>query len=101
MDKIEIYKKIASIRELEDKNSIEEEMEDRFSDIPFSVYALTEVSYIRALGKRLKIGRISKTPRGINFYSPKGELIVQKSFPREDNEYKLLKNIASYLEGML
>ncbi len=101
MDKIEIYKKIASIRDLEDKQSIEEEIEDRFSDIPFSVYALTEVSYIRALGKKLKIGRISKTMRGINFYSPKGDLIVQKNFAQSDNEYKLLKNIATFLESMV
>ncbi|MDO5095618.1 MAG: transcription-repair coupling factor [Peptostreptococcaceae bacterium] len=100
MDKIEMYKKIASIRDLEDKYNIEEEMEDRFSDIPYSVYALTDVAYIRALGKKLKIGRISKTTRGVNFYSQKGQLIVQKDF-QEKSEYKLLKKIANYLEKMV
>ncbi len=100
MDKIEMYKKIASIRDLEDKYNIEEEMEDRFSDIPYSVYALTDVAYIRALGKKLRIGRISKTTRGVNFYSQKGQLIVQKDF-QEKSEYKLLKKIANYLEKMV
>lgn len=100
MDKIEMYKKIASIRDLEDKYNIEEEMEDRFSDIPYSVYALTDVAYIRALGKKLKIGRISKTTRGVNFYSQKGQLIAQKDF-QEKSEYKLLKKIANYLEKMV
>lgn len=100
MDKIEIYKKIASIRDLEDKQNVEEEIEDRFSDIPFSVYTLTEAAYIRALGRKLKIGKISQNNRGINFYSPDGRLIVQKNFGRLE-DYKLLKNIANYLEGML
>ena len=100
MDKIEIYKKIASIRDLEDKQNVEEEIEDRFSDIPFSVYTLTEAAYIKALGKKMKIGKISHAKRGVNFYAPDGRMIVQKSFgPLED--YKLLKSIANYLEGML
>ena len=100
MDKIEIYKKIASIRDLEDKQNVEEEIEDRFSDIPFSVYTLTEAAYIKALGKKMKIGKISHTKRGVNFYAPDGRMIVQKSFGSLE-DYKLLKNIANYLEGML
>lgn len=100
MDKIEMYKKIASIRDLEDKYAIEEEMEDRFSDIPEPVYALTDVAYIRSLGRKLKIGRIQKNNRGINFYAPSGQLIVQKRFD-EASEYKLLKKIAKYLEKMV
>ncbi len=100
MDKIEIYKKIASISDLDDKNSVEEEMEDRFSDIPYSVYALTEVAYIRSLAKKLKIGRISKVDRSVNFYSAAGQLIVKKDFGRQE-EYKLLKSVAKYLEKMI
>ncbi|MDO5062636.1 MAG: transcription-repair coupling factor [Peptostreptococcaceae bacterium] len=100
MDKIEIYKKIASIRDLEDKYNIEEEMEDRFSDIPYSVYALTDVAYIRALGKKLRIGKISQIDGKILFYSTSGTLIVKKDFGKQ-NEYKLLKNIANYLEKMV
>lgn len=100
MDKIEIYKKIASIRDLEDKHSIEEEMEDRFSDIPFTVYALTDVAYLRSLGKKLKIGRICQKGKNIEFYSISGSLIVKKDFGKV-NEYKLLKSIANYLEKMV
>lgn len=100
MDKIEIYKKIAAIRDMEDKKNIEEEIEDRFSDIPFSVYALTEVAYIKSLGKKLKIGRIAQHRNMINFYSPEDKLIVKKDFGQAE-DYKLLKNIASYLEKMV
>lgn len=100
MDKIEIYKKIASIRDLEDKQNIEEEIEDRFSDIPFSVYTLTEAAYVRALGKKLKISKISKTTKAVNFYDQAGKLIVKKDFGALE-DYKLIKNIANYLEGML
>lgn len=100
MDKIEIYKKIAAIRDLDDKQNVEEEIEDRFSDIPFSVYTLTEAAYIRALGKKLKLGKIAKTPRGVNFFDLEGKLIVQKSFGNQE-DYKLLKSIANYLEEMV
>lgn len=100
MDKIEIYKKIASIRDMEDKQNIEEEIEDRFSDIPFSVYTLTEAAYVRALGKKLKISKISKTAKAVNFYDQAGKLIVKKDFGALE-DYKLVKSIANYLEGML
>lgn len=100
MDKIEIYKKIAAIRDLEDKRSIEEEIEDRFSDIPFSVYTLTEAAYIRSLGRKLKIGRIAQMAHSVNFYDPAGKLIVKKDFGRLE-DYKLLTSIAKYLEAMV
>lgn len=61
IQKIEIYKKIAAIDSYEDKMDIIEEIEDRFSDIPFVVYNLIDVSYIRCLAKKLNIEEISET----------------------------------------
>ena len=100
MDKIEIYKKIASISSAEDKMELELEIEDRFSDMPFSVSALLEVAYIRSLGKKLKIAKIVKDKSTVSFISREGKTIVKKDFVRLE-DYKLVKSIAQYLEKML
>lgn len=59
--KIEIYKKIAYIGSHEDLYDIEEEIEDRFGDLPQVVRNLLDISYIRHLAK--KCGVISITQK--------------------------------------
>ncbi len=100
MDKIEVYKKIASISNLEEKTELEIEIEDRFSDMPISVSLLIEVAYIKTLGKKLKIAKISKEKNVISFISREGKIIVKKDFGKVE-DYKLVKSIAQYLEKML
>lgn len=100
MDKIEIYKKIASIADLEEKVELEIEIEDRFSDMPESVSLLVEVAYIKSLGKKLKIAKIAKDKNMISFISKEGKIIVKKDFGKIE-DYKLVKSIAQYLEKML
>ncbi len=56
--KIEIYKKIASVRNLQDLYAIEEEIEDRYGDIPSSVRNLLNISYIKAIGQQVKVTNI-------------------------------------------
>ncbi|SCX78600.1 transcription-repair coupling factor [Alkaliphilus peptidifermentans] len=63
--KIEIYKKIASIRNKEDLYSVEEEIEDRFGDIPNSVRNLLLISYIKAMAKNLRITSITQKSKEI------------------------------------
>ena len=46
--KIEIYKKIRSVRTLEEARDLEEEIEDRFGDLPEPVINLLRVARIRA-----------------------------------------------------
>lgn len=65
--KIEVYKKIASIDSKEEFMDIEEELEDRFSDIPISVYNLMNISYIRSLGKKLDIEEIKEISNEVVF----------------------------------
>lgn len=60
VQKIEIYKKIAAIESYNDMMDIQEELEDRFSDIPQSVQNLMDISYIRSIGKRLGILEIKE-----------------------------------------
>ncbi|ABR46397.1 transcription-repair coupling factor [Alkaliphilus metalliredigens QYMF] len=63
--KIEIYKKIASIRNQEDLYAIEEEIEDRFGDIPMSVRNLLMISYIKALGNQIRVQTITQKEKEI------------------------------------
>ena len=58
--KIEIYKKIASIRDLESMYEIEEEVEDRFGDIPVSVRNLLLISYTKAVARNANITSIAQ-----------------------------------------
>ena len=57
--RIEIYKRIAAIEDLQDKYDVEEELEDRFGDIPEATGNLIDIAYIKALGKKLKIMEIN------------------------------------------
>lgn len=100
MDKIEVYKKIASISDLEEKTELEVEIEDRFSDMPESVSLLIEVAYIKTLGKKLRIAKITKEKSIVSFVSKEGKIIVKKDFGKSE-DYKLVKSIAQYLEKML
>ncbi|SKA95416.1 transcription-repair coupling factor [Caloramator quimbayensis] len=65
MIKIETYKKIASIENMEDKIEVEEEIIDRFGDIPPSVENLINIAYIKSLSKKLKITNIKQVERDI------------------------------------
>ncbi|MPM26154.1 Transcription-repair-coupling factor [bioreactor metagenome] len=59
--KIEVYKKIASIDSYEYMMELQEEIEDRFSDIPNTVYNLMDIAYVRALAKEIGIVEIKET----------------------------------------
>lgn len=65
--KVEIYKKIAAIRDKEDAFAIEEEIEDRFGTLPASVYNLINISYVKALGRMIDILEISEKSNDIVF----------------------------------
>ncbi|MDP4088250.1 MAG: transcription-repair coupling factor [Bacillota bacterium] len=67
MQKIEVYKKIAAIGSFEDVMDVKEELEDRFSEIPQSVYNLMNIAYIRSLGKQLGILEIKERGSEVNF----------------------------------
>lgn len=93
--KIEIYKKIAAIENKKDKDDIEEEIEDRFSDIPTPLRTLIMIAYIKALGKQLKVESI-KHLKDTVYLKP-----YYKFKPKEKNHYKLVTEIANVLEKMI
>lgn len=69
--KIEIYKKIAYIGGQEDIYDIEEEIEDRFGDLPKVVRNLLDISYIKHLARNCNIVSIAQKKNNImvKFYT--------------------------------
>lgn len=82
VQKIEIYKKIAAISSYDDMLDIKEELEDRFSDIPTSVYNLMDISYIRSMSKKIGIEEI-KEVRDEVVFSFQDQNRVDKNVLRE------------------
>lgn len=58
--KIEVYKKIAAVNSPEDMSEIQDELIDRFSDIPASVQNLINIAYMRSIAKSLGIEEIKE-----------------------------------------
>ena len=63
--RIEVYKKIAAIENLQDKYDVEEELEDRFGDLPEPVRNLIDIAYIKALAKGLLITEVVHRDREV------------------------------------
>jgi transcription-repair coupling factor (superfamily II helicase) len=55
MHKIEVYKKIASIESREEYDEVKEELIDRFSDIPDSLYNLMDIALLKSFAKKLGV----------------------------------------------
>lgn len=71
--KIEMYKRIASAQTKEDIRDIEDELIDRYGDIPTEVYNLLEIASIKMLARSLEITSVSDRTGSIIFqFSEKG-----------------------------
>lgn len=57
--KLELYKKISSIRDQEDAYAIEEEIEDRYGTIASVVYNLIGISLVKALARKIKVKSVT------------------------------------------
>jgi transcription-repair coupling factor (superfamily II helicase) len=73
--KIEMYKKIASIENMEDKMDMEEEMTDRFGDLPKPLENLINIAYIKALAKKIRVINIKQTGKDITIQFKDGQYI--------------------------
>ena len=72
IQKIEGYKKIAAIENINDFMEIKSELEDRYSSIPDSVYNLMDIAYIKSICKGLYIEDIKETAKELRFKFVKG-----------------------------
>ena len=94
--KIEFYKKIAAIENSEDKFNVEDELIDRFGDMPREVQSLIDISYIRALAKRIGIGEISERNKAVIFKIVEGMKLSSKTIMIILNEYRKVLEYRSY-----
>jgi transcription-repair coupling factor (superfamily II helicase) len=76
--KIEIYKKIAAIDSHEDMLDTQEEIEDRFSDIPSSVANLMNIAYLRSISRQVGIIEIKEVKEEIILQFDSAERINQE-----------------------
>lgn len=66
--KLDMYKRISSIRNLEDRYKVEEELEDRYGTIPQAVYNLLSIAHVKAMAQKIGIGLIKEHDEHINLY---------------------------------
>ena len=79
--RLDVYKRIASITTAQQRDDVEEELVDRFGDEPQAVANLVAVAYLKALCARLGIERVHQTDGRIDMkFSPKTRVDGQKLF---------------------
>lgn len=61
--KIEFYRRIAAVKNMEDVDDLADELMDRFGDLPEPVQNLLSVARIKVLGKQLRIKAINRMGR--------------------------------------
>jgi transcription-repair coupling factor (superfamily II helicase) len=65
--KVEVYKRIASIRSKDEMPEIEDELVDRFGEFPVEMYNLIKIAYIKFLAEVAGISRIREDKGRITF----------------------------------
>lgn len=90
--KIDIYKRIALIKDKNDMYELEEEIEDRFSTLPLPVINLLRVGYIKSMAKKLNIKSIKHLDNKILFEP------YYRFVPKFDKGYELVENIVNEME---
>jgi transcription-repair coupling factor (superfamily II helicase) len=95
--KIEMYKKVASITDEQDIIDIEDELIDRYGDMPRPVRNLLDIAQIKLLAKSLGISSVSEKNESIIFQVGSGKHINIKSIAALTAKYrrKLLFNAGS------
>lgn len=73
--KIEVYKKIAAIRDIKDMNDIEEEIEDRFGDIPESLRNLLKIAFIKVMASDAGVMSINQKGSMVNIQFAKESVL--------------------------
>lgn len=88
IQKIEVYKKIAAIENVQDYMEVKLELEDRFSEIPQPVYNLMDIAYIKSKARLLNIEEIKEKPNEIVFEFQSRERTDKKIFKKLLEKYK-------------
>ncbi len=57
--KVELYKKIIAVRTLEEADELEEEIEDRFSNLPDAVRNLVQIARVKVIARQIGVSTIT------------------------------------------
>lgn len=87
-ERLDIYRRIASIDTLEDYRDVFDELTDRYGDPPEETVALLDISYIRAFGERAGFARIASA-------GPHIELILHDSTKDNERAMELISRLLS------
>lgn len=75
LQKLDMYKRISNIGDKEELMDIQDELIDRFGDIPPAAQNLLSIALIKAMAHRAFVTQIKQLPVGIRIYMyPKGEI---------------------------
>ncbi|GKX30542.1 transcription-repair-coupling factor [Vallitalea longa] len=86
--KLGAYKKIASIENEKDYYDVQEELEDRYGDLPKSVINLLDIAYIKAIANKADIVNIEQKGDNIKFEAKKDAKINPDKIPEMLNKYR-------------
>ena len=87
IQKLDIYKKIASINNETDYLDVQEEIEDRYGNIPLSVYNLLDIALIKALAHELYIVLVSENDKHVTFKFKEDAQLNPEMIPEILDEY--------------
>ena len=88
IQKIEVYKKIAAIENRDDYMEIKAELEDRYSEIPDSVFNLMDIAYIKSRAKMLQIEEVKELDKEIRFNFTQNSKYINKVYKYLLENYK-------------
>jgi len=86
--KIEMYKKIAAIRDSNDVMDIEDELTDRYGDIPEPVRNLIDIAYIKALAASLGFTAVTEKNGTVTFSLASAKNINFQALGKAAEKYK-------------
>lgn len=93
--KIEIYKKIAAIRDLQDKYDVEEEIEDRFGNIPEELQNLLEIAFLKNRASKIGVVSINQKEEIININFGDAAALIPEVIIKLMGKYNKMINFSS------
>ncbi len=87
VEKLDFYKKIASIKSEADYLDIQEEVEDRYGNIPIQVYNLLDIALIKAEANALYITLVNENNKILTIRFKENAPLVAQKIPEIIKEY--------------
>ena len=87
VQKLDIYKKIASIKNETDYMDVQEEIEDRYGNIPEVVYNLLDIALIRAMAHDVYITLVSENQKQVLFKFKENAPLNPEALPELLGQY--------------